>query len=304
MKNKIPGQLFLDNFFFHNHRIKNIFSIPLIWTLFVTGSLIVINLIFGHSPIWINWEQAIGNATHFCELNRFGQGVVQPANTWSNLGFLFVALIILSIAKKDHDHKERMSSANYLANYPGFSFLLGFSTLYMFIGSFFYHASLTRVFQKMDQVGMYFVMTAFLAFVGYRILPRITLKGKTYSTHKPLIYIALVVDAIFNFFLWKININILFPSVIFIFFFFNLLSIKLVKHSRPIGKYMHLSIVSLLTGAFIWIMDMFDIICIPTSPFQGHALWHFLCASALLANYFYFRSEHYQGILEPSKESE
>ena len=34
--------------------------------------------------------------------------------------------------KKDHDHKDRMSSANYLANYPGFSFLLGFSALYMF----------------------------------------------------------------------------------------------------------------------------------------------------------------------------
>ena len=300
MNKPLPGQAFLDNFFFHNHRIKNILSIPFLWTGIVAIIFLISHSIFGDYPLWVSWKQASGNATHFCELNRFGQGVVQPSNTWSNLGFLFVSLVILSIAKKDHDHKDRMSSANYLANYPGFSFLLGFSALYMFIGSFFYHASLTYVFQKMDQVGMYFVMTAFLAFVTYRIFPNFRYKGKKISTHKPLIVIALLIDALFNFFLWKININILFPTVVLTFFAFNLIGINVVKHSRPIGKYLHLSIVSLLTGAFIWIMDMFDIICIPTSAFQGHALWHLLCATALLANYFYFRSENYQGF-DPSK---
>nr|MBP9136284.1 hypothetical protein [Chitinophagales bacterium] len=113
MNKPLPGQAFLDNFFFHNHRIKNILSIPFLWTGIVAIIFLISHSIFGDYPLWVSWKQASGNATHFCELNRFGQGVVQPSNTWSNLGFLFVSLVILSIAKKDHDHKDRMSSANY-----------------------------------------------------------------------------------------------------------------------------------------------------------------------------------------------
>lgn len=290
-----PGQKFLDSFFFHNHRMRNIISVPFMITLLCSALLALFAIEFRFNPLWINWEQATGNATHFCELNRFGFAIVQPSNTWSNLGFLFAALIILSIAIKDHQHKERLSVSNYLANYPGFSFLFGFSVLYMFIGSFFYHASLTKVFQKMDQVGMYFVMTALLGFVVYRMLPKITFRGKTFSTHKPIIVVAIIVDLIFNFFLWKININILFPTFVIVFFAINILSIQVVKDSRPIGKYLHLGIVSFLTGATIWIMDMFDVICIPTSVFQGHALWHLLDATAIIAIYFYFRSENYRG---------
>ena len=50
---------------------------------------------------------------------------------------------------------------------------------------------------------------------------------------------------------------------------------------------------SCAAAATIWILDRSDVLCMPTSIFQGHALWHLLCALAIFLLYFYYRSEEF-----------
>jgi hypothetical protein len=152
-----------DNFHLFNHKLGT-FMGPIWITLIFTTVTSLLHYKFQYLDIWSPLKDAVGNATLFCELNRFGQLIVQPSNTYSNVGFLFVACVILSIAYRDHKYTDRKSVNNLLAQYPGFSFLMGFSCLVLFFGSFFYHASLTWGFQKLDQTAMYFLITSFFAY--------------------------------------------------------------------------------------------------------------------------------------------
>ena len=68
MNKPLPGQAFLDNFFFHNHRIKNILSIPFLWTGIVAIIFLISHSIFGDYPLWVSWKQASGNV---CFIGNF-----------------------------------------------------------------------------------------------------------------------------------------------------------------------------------------------------------------------------------------
>lgn len=290
-------QSFMDTFHLFNHRPRT-FTHPILITLLYGLIFAIFHYFYQYSDVWGTFRDAVGNATLFCELNRFGQFVVQPSNTYSNLGFLYVACVILSIAYRDHKYTERHKVGNLLSQYPAFSFLIGFSTLILFLGSFFYHASLTWGFQKLDQNGMYFVITAFLSYNIFRLIPIIRKKDETeVSSHKTIIFASLVLMVLFYTFIWKINIMILFPALVIIFYITNILCNRMMKNkSKSFSLMLRLLVVTFLTASFIWIMDITDVMCIPTSIFQGHALWHFLCAAAILITYLYYRGERFMFI--------
>ena len=42
----------------------------------------------------------------------------------------------------------------------------------------------------------------------------------------------------------------------------------------------------------VWILDRQDVLCDPTSIFQGHALWHILNAIVLFFIYLHYRAEN------------
>lgn len=283
---------FKKDFSLHNHRPR-VLTWPIFGTLLFSGILFVLYKFNQYLAPWEAWRQATGNATNFCELNRFDQLIVQPSNTWSNLGFIIVGLIILSIAKNDHVYFERSRVNNLLARYPGFTFLTGFTTLYMGLGSFFYHGTLTYAFQKMDQTGMYFVVISAIAYNIYKLAPRIRFRGVIYSSHKFIIWCALFVMFSFYTVLWKLPVNITFPTVVILFFVTNFIVLKNVEHSVPVASFIKAAAITLLVSSSIWVLDITDKLCSPTSVFQGHALWHLLNAVSIFLMYLYFRSEDY-----------
>jgi hypothetical protein len=120
----------LKNIFkLYNHKPR-VFTWPVFGTILFSAILFVVYKLNQYVPIWEKFKQATGNATEFCEINRFDQLIVQPSNTWSNIGFIIAAFIILSIAKNDRKYYERGNVNNLMARYPGFSYLSGFSLLY------------------------------------------------------------------------------------------------------------------------------------------------------------------------------
>jgi hypothetical protein len=283
---------FKENFSLHNHRPR-VLTWPFFGTLLFSAILFFVYKINQYLSPWTAWKQASGNATNFCELNRFDQLIVQPSNTWSNLGFIIVGLIILSIAKNDHKYFERSKVNNLLARYPGFTFLSGFATLYMGVGSFLYHGTMTYAFQKMDQTGMYFVVIAAIAYNIYKLAPRIRYKDVIYSSHKFIIACACILMFAFYTVLWKLPINITFPALVIAFFLSNFIVLRKIKHSVPVRAFIQASSITLLVSTSIWILDITNKLCSPTSVFQGHALWHILNAVSIFLMYLYYRSEDY-----------
>jgi len=192
---------FKENYSLHNHRAR-VFSWPFFGTLIISFGLFILYKLNQYVDPWQSWRQALGNATNFCEMNRFDQLIVQPSNTWSNLGYIIIGIMFISIAKNDHKYEHRKNVNNLMAKFPGFTYLIGFSTLYMGIGSFFYHATLTYFFQKLDQTGMYFLLTAFLAYVLFKLFPQIKYKGKMYVSNKFFIVCAVILQIAFYLFLF------------------------------------------------------------------------------------------------------
>lgn len=278
-------------FNFYNHRPR-VFSWPVFGTA-LFGTLLFIFYKFNQYVFpWDSWMQASGNARHFCEMNR-EQLIVQPSNTWSNLGFVIVGWIFISIAKNDHKYFERASVNNMLAKYPGFTYLIGFATLYLGIGSFLFHGTLTYAFQKMDQTGMYFVLIAFLAYNLFKLFPFIRYKGVRYASNKFFIINALILMAIFYFFLWKAPINILFPALTLAVFITNFILFHKVKNTISFIGFMKASFITLMISAAVWILDITSKMCSPASIFQGHALWHILNSITIFLAYLYYRSEEF-----------
>lgn len=281
---------FKEDFSLHNHRPR-VFTQPFFGTLIIAAGLFVLYKLNQYVDPWVSWRQALGNATHFCEMNRFDQLIVQPSNTWSNLGYIIIGLIFISIAKNDHKYEHRKHVNNLLAKFPGFSYLIGFSALYMGFGSFMYHATLTYFFQKLDQTGMYFLFVAFLSYVLFKLFPQIRFRGKTYVSNKFFIISAIIVQLLFFFFLWKLPINILFPSLTLAFFAVNFILITKIRNSDSVISLLKASFITLLIAFSIWVLDITNKLCSPTSVFQGHALWHLLNTVSIFLAYLYYRSE-------------
>jgi hypothetical protein len=280
------------NYSLHNHRPR-VFSWPFFGTIIMSAGLFILYKLNQYIDPWLSWRQALGNATNFCEMNRFDQLIVQPSNTWSNLGFVIVGLIFISIAKNDHIYEKRKDVNNLMAKFPGFTFLIGFSTLYMGIGSFMYHATLTYFFQKMDQTGMYFLLIAFIAYLLFKVFPKIRWKGKEYVSNRFLIGAAVVVQLIFYLFLWKLPINVLFPALTMMFVLANLYMMVKMQDNVSNTKLILAAGATLLIAASVWVLDITDKLCSPASIFQGHSLWHILTALSVFLAYMYYRSEEF-----------
>ncbi|HRN93681.1 MAG: ceramidase [Chitinophagales bacterium] len=279
-------RLYLEKIYWKNFRTAAVLLILLV------GSLLACYNLWGAENIWYALAAANGNALHFCELNRIDALIKQPSNTWSNLAYIPVGLAIVSLGFADlRQGMERRKCENFLVRYPIFSIIFGFSTLYVGLGSFLYHASLTSYFQKHDQMGMYALVLTILAFSVYRIFPTIKLFGKWRSFHS----IGLVLAGIFFVYIFaewsKININTLFPILIISVFALHIYYEIFIKKSVAFSKYMLGGFACLAMGYIIWMLDRSHVVCSPESWFQGHAVWHILTAASALLVYMYYRTD-------------
>jgi len=224
--------------------------------------------------------------SHVCDYNMEERPAIQqPVNAWTSLAYIFVGLWPIN---------------HYRVDMSTFIFML--AMFYLGIGGFLYHASLTSVWQTIDEAAMFGALTA-LIFHGIFALTSIPwswlalpwmglvivfsvleqemneagLDSKTLSTIIVFIIIAehLVLLAV------GIRKILLRPST----------STKRLKKARQSLK---LVLVALLPGVIFGIgllireKDSDDEWCTPDSFWQGHAAWHVLTAFAILMIWRFF----------------
>lgn len=226
-------------------------------------------------PDWQAYPQATCTATHcFCELPRVGALVVQPANSWSSMGFVLVGFLIMAVARDRH-RQSAMPAVAALA--------FGVTAILVGLGSLLLHATLTLWGQFFDVMGMYLI-GAFMLVSAIARWQRLA--------DRPAITLYLLLCA------GLIGVLIALPEVRRWLFAVVLLAAIIVelgfaRRQRPgvvLGYYVTGMVVQAV-GFGIWILDQTGTLCSPQSLIQGHAAWHLLGAVALGMSFLYYRSE-------------
>jgi hypothetical protein len=235
------------------------------WTIFVAGTIATIAalVLLGRSGWnWADWKPATCVATScFCERAR-GGSINQPANTWSNLGFVAMGLAILAGIGPG---RARGRSPSPIAR-PAARVYYGFLVASLGWTSMWFHASLTYV-------GEWFDMFSMILFTSFVIVASI---GRATGAGRPALVAGyLVANALFAL---AMIVHVRFSLPIFIGLTFAILwSDALVRRrvpSSPDRRWLTGAVACCLTSFGIWILDKFGYFSSPFSPFQGHAFWH------------------------------
>ncbi len=123
------------------------------FALFLLITLALMPLSWLPAP-WSMWRPAtcLPDAC-FCE--AIGAGFIrQPIDTWSNLAFVLVGLLILEDVLRPSSTRS-----NLLAQRRTYGVVYAVAVILIGLGSWFYHASLTFVGQWFDVMGMYLLGT-------------------------------------------------------------------------------------------------------------------------------------------------
>ena len=258
---------------------NRIFLITLSFAV-VAFSLFMLSVVFG----WFGPATDVGGA--FCEAARPGL-IKQPANTWSNLGFIFAGLLMAWQLSKGtfHKNQNRFTQSNFTAIF--------FSCIVVFLGpgSMAMHATETETGGSFDMLSMYLI-ASFSASYALQRFYHWTNRTFTIS----FVLIILICEAV-GMYHEEIPIIDYAGNAIFAFFLtvtivYEMLNSFIRKHVHE-RKYGFASVASLFLAFAIWNMWKDDSpLCDPHSLIQVHAIWHILDA---LAAYFLFRfyaSEH------------
>lgn len=201
------------------------------------------------------------------------QWVSEPANTWSNLGYMIVAIIIMVIAqRKNHNFKLKQ-----------------FGPIIFFMGamSFFYHQSNFYGSQILDFVGMFF-------FVGWAKGMNLIRLGKIKEKH--LIPFNLIVGIIYTIAMHVMYLTgIKFQAIVLVSGFIILgTEIAAQKKSRSDIGWFAAAIITLIIAFGFSIADGQRFWCDPSQHgwfSQGHAVWHWTAALAMFFIYKHYSQE-------------
>ena len=199
----------------------------------------------------------------FCEEIR-SDGIRQPSNSLSSLAFVLVAAIVLLRGWRN-DRVKALLFALTLA-------LVG-------IGSALYHASLSFTAQFLDVLGMYLIATLALLLSVSRIRHLSTVA---------MVAAYVAINSLLAGILWMAP---LFRRWIFAALLAGIIATEM--RNRTGERRNMLRAVAVMGVAFvIWILDFTRTLCSPSSPIQGHAVWHILGALAAWFLFLHYRDHH------------
>jgi len=245
--------------------------------------------------IWISLNQILDGSiwdgmtlsksaltVEYCEFNHPDKFFHQSVNTYSNLIYFFLGVLICQIAWEDN----KCRSLQYpLANFPLLSALMGFCFIYLSFGSAFFHASLTWASQRVDMNGTYSITLTLLSIGIYHVFYKINLTERAKK-----VWIALMVAIILAFYKIHLLISsaVLIPILILMMLIFMGINYFQFPHKQRIILGV-LSLLLIIIATKIRIMDVQKINCDPYSYYQGHSVWHLLTGISSFCNYAFFR---------------
>jgi len=195
--------------------------------------------------------------------------ITEPANTWSNLAYIIIAIIMFFITRKMKSKSLRFA--------PYAMFLMG-------AGSFYFHMSNFYVSQVIDFVGM-FIFVHWLVAINL-------IRAKKFNLKKvSLLYIGfMLVNCLVMHLLYLNTTNFQFLIVIAVVLVLYSEYLARKNGSLPsTSKFLKAGFVGVLIAETFSLLDMSRIMCNPENHvIQGHAIWHLISSIALFLAFLYF----------------
>jgi hypothetical protein len=218
----------------------------------------------GQCP-WDGFETA---ATHFCE-HELCAWIEQPANTWSNLAYVVIGVVVLLRAHRD----RRMDLA-----------AIGWIAIVLAGGSMFFHGSSTALGEMVDLSMMYLFSTFVIVLNVKRLL------GSTARLWALAIAIFGATIVVLVAYL-PAGIPLFVTHVIVA----GALEIRIRRVARVEGArygYLVLLVLFFAVAWTAWWLDILEIVCDPHDHvFQGHAFWHVSNSFCFLWAYEFYASQ-------------
>mmetsp|Transcript_4130 Transcript_4130/g.6089 ORF Transcript_4130/g.6089 Transcript_4130/m.6089 type:complete len:342 (-) Transcript_4130:120-1145(-) len=234
----------------------------------------------------------------YCERPRGEQPgknwIAQPANTWSNFGFILSSLFMAwSADTKKIPSPEFWNNKNFLAENKFLQASYVAVVAFLGPGSMFMHASLTNWGGTVDV----FSMVLIAAWIFMFSIARIFYPLLSAIVSLSIVYVLASIGIGIAMFYGNPPANQIFEGLLGLSFVINIM-ISIWQHLKKSNRRIQHKLfaathVSLLLGIAIWVPSRSGgILCNPNSIFQGHAVWHILAALATVFVFFYFCSEH------------
>lgn len=228
------------------------------------------------------WYAPTGrSAVQYCETLHPGL-VKQPANTWSNLGFVVVGLAIGVLARRDAlDGRGPRNRMRDTAVYPS---LYAAAATFLGPGSMAMHASTTDWGRLIDSYSMQ-LWIAFPVCYGFVRLKNLSVPVflSAYAALVALLGLGVLADAVPG--------TIVFGALVAVFCLVELA----VRLRAPAGgryAWLGLAAAAFALAFAVWLPSHTGgPLCAPGSLLQGHAAWHLLSSVAVGAIYLFYRSE-------------
>lgn len=271
------------------------------------AKLLFVTVFFGLIIWWLNQNPALQGVWNnffldkrvpvsFCEQGNLNNPVRQPVNTFSNIVYLLIAIVVL---KTSWEERFKRNSHDLVTVNTVYGFLFGLVLLYVFFASSFYHASLINIAHKLD----------YSAVFAFSLFPIIFFLHRRYLNHNSKLLAAqkrrLTIVFFSTYLLANLLLAFLIPSgkesltaFILIQIFFGLAFFAVINKSGKQGRFYLASSVICVLLAFIWFeFDKYKFLCRPNSFFQLHSLWNLFIGLSAYNFYLYIRSEPDSGSL-------
>jgi hypothetical protein len=218
----------------------------------------------------------------YCEFNNPDRFFHQSMNTYSNLVYFFLGILVCQIAWEDY---KNTNFQNHLANFPLLSALMGLCFIYLGFGSAFFHASLTWAGQRVDMNGTYSVTLTLVGIGLYHVLHKINFTERAKKIW--IITMGVIILSFYQVHL-LVSSSILVPILILLMMIF----MGINYFQFPKQRYTVLGVLSfvlIIVAVKIRTMDVQKINCDPHSLYQGHSVWHLLTGLSSFCTYAFFR---------------
>lgn len=209
------------------------------------------------------WDGFTPGTVRFCE-DRMCAWIREPANTWSNMGFVVLGVWLFYRAKKDD---------------RGPLWLIGSTSFLVGVGSYLFHMSGALFGEFLDLAAMFLISALMLTLESQRFLnwsraavvrlyvmiaaSSIVLMAAVRTAGIPLFTVEISGVYILQFAQWKWR-----PGVRY-------------GYARAMGGVF-------LLGFVVWILDLTRTVCRPDNHvFTGHSFWHLASAASLWLYYKY-----------------
>jgi hypothetical protein len=231
--------------------------------------------------IWRDWVTEHSTLVYFCEPATVEALFRQKVDTYSNLGFFFGAMLLYAFARAD----RRTEGIGFATVHPIWSFWYGSAMLVTFLGSTFFHASLTRSGEALDLAGVY----AAVLLPGFFNLHRIgTLWKRQRIAAFPFLLVWGIVWITSSLLIFTVSSRVIVLAALLLIGISGFV-LWLRVHPRKGWWFAGSSILVTGIAATFFVFDIRKVGCDPQSWYQAHALWHLLSCAAALTYYGFMR---------------